>query len=192
METAELRSFGDRYNALRGLLLIPGGLLQIALGFGNQYRGDVAQNLVLAGVVTASLGYLLGIRYYRRTFGEVHRRTRSLLREGMFAAVAVAGVLASGIVDIQFDLSVSTMGVTWAVLGLLYYRSVASVKTYHWVILGALAAVSLAPVWGGLEYKTPVTMLVTGLAMMAIGPFDHLELLSTFRRVRSGMADVDA
>jgi hypothetical protein len=191
METAELRSVGDRYYALRGLLLVPAGLLWIAGGLGNLDSGDGSQILFYVALAVGAAGCLVAMQYYRRRFGQVTRRSRAMLREGMFAAAAVVGVVVTGTVDFNLDLPISTFGAMWGALWLWYYARVVGLRTYHWVLFGGLTLASLVPLWNAFDDKAAATMILIGVVTIAVGPFDHRELVRTFQGSRAGMVDAD-
>ena len=190
MDTATLTTAAGRYYTLRGLLLIPVGVVLVGAGIFNLPPiGDeeVPNHAVwfLPLVVAALVAWWFINRYYVATFGRAEPLARTKVQVTIFSVIAVVAIAAGILIDFNTDLPISAYGLSYAVCLLLYYRWMVGLSPYHWVILGGLAVVSLIPVWGEFDDKSAVGMVTVGLATIAVGWFDHQELVRTFDRARA-------
>lgn len=199
MDTSNLASVAGRYYALRGLLLLPAGLIVVAGGLFNMPPiGDEAVSRTgwyfLGAVVIAAIGYLAFNRYYVTTFGRVDPSTRTKVHVGVYTLLAAIGIAAGISIDTQLDLPVTTFGVAFGVSLLIYYRVMVGLRSYHWAFLGGVVLLSLIPVWGRADDKVSLVMIPIGLATIGVGLFDHRDLVESIREVqRAAIAgEVDA
>jgi hypothetical protein len=186
MDTSDLASVAARYYALRGLLLLPTGLLFIAAGLFNMppIGDEPVSNMAwyfLGAVALAAVGYFAFNRYYLTTFGRVDPSTRTKVHLGVYTALAALGIAAGISIDTQFDLPVTTFGVAFGVSLLIYYRVMVGLRIYHWAFLGGVALLSLVPVWGRLDDKVSIVMIPIGVATIGVGLFDHRDLVTSIR-----------
>lgn len=190
MDTTGLTSVAGRYYALRGLLLLPTGLLFAAAGvfnmppIGSEPVSGSAEFFVGA-VVIAAIGYYAVNRYYLTRFGRVDPSTRTKVHVGVFTVLSALGICVGITVDLQLDLPLTAYGTIYAVSWLVYYRMIVGLKPYHWVFLGGLGLLSLAPIWGSVDDKVSLVMIPMGLATIGVGLYDHRELVESIRQVRS-------
>jgi hypothetical protein len=189
MDTPELASVAVRYYALRGLLLVPGGLIMIAGGLSNmppigaEPVSDTAWYF-LGAVAIAAVGYFAFNRYYVTTFGRVDPSSRTKVHLGVYTLLAGLALAAGISIDTQFDLPVTTFGVAFGISLLIYYRVMVGLRSYHWAFLGGLALLSLVPLWGRADDKVSLVMILIGLATIGVGLFDHRDLVTSIRLVQ--------
>jgi hypothetical protein len=197
-DRSALSSFGGRYYALRGLLLVPIGLLLVAAGLtdmppiGDEGVGDGAPFFVVA-LVLALAGYAAFHRHYVTTFGRISPAWSTQVRVVATGVVTAVAVTAGISVDSQVpQLPVSTFGLAFAAAWLLQYQVMVGLRPHHWVSLGGLGGLSLVPMWGDLDDKVSLVMIPIGIATVAVGWFDHRELLRSLEEVRSSFQPVDS
>jgi hypothetical protein len=194
MDGKGLTSVAGRYYILRGLSSIPTGLLLVAAGLfnmppiGDQRVTGRAVIFFWVAVALAAAGYLAVARYYQKNFGRVDPSRKIKVRLAVWTAIAVVAISAGIMLDTQRDLPVTAYGALYGISMLLYYRFIVGLKPYHWVLLGGLALLSLALVWGGFENKVPVAMIAMGVATIGVGLFDHKELVRSIGQARAEMA----
>ncbi len=209
MDRTGFTRIADRYLALRGLYLLPTGLLFTVSGtFGllpvgeeAPFESSMAEGRpflqIAAGllVVLALAGYYLAHRYYQANFGRVERSNRAKVREALVTGLGVAAIMAGTVLDFELNLPVSLYGAAFGLYLLVYYRSAVPLRRYHWLLLGGLAVVCLLPIWGGISDTLSVTLLIMGPVTAATGVFDHRELVASLRQARldaAGSVDVSA
>ena len=189
MDTRSLAAVGSRYYTLRGLLLLPTGLIFLAAGlFNTPPIGDEPISggapWFLAALVVAAVGYLGFNRYYVTTFGRVEPSRGMLVRVTVYT-LGCAALIAAGItLDMQLDLPMSLFGAAYGVSLLVYYRMLHVLRRYHLVLLGGFTLLALAPIWGGARDSVSLAMIPMGLVTMAVGVFDHRDLVSSLRQAR--------
>lgn len=194
MDAHVLTTVGGRYYTLRGLLLLPTGLIFVAAGLfntppiGDEPVGGGAPWFV-AALVIAAVGYFTVNRYYVTHFGRVEPSRRAQLRVVIYTVVAAVAICVGITLDMQLDLSSSLFGAAYGVSLLVYYRMLDVLRPYHLVSLGGFALLALAPVWGGGQDSVSVVMVPMGLVTMAVGLFDHRDLVSSMRDARSAAVD---
>jgi hypothetical protein len=183
MDTMELAAVAGRYHALRGLLMVPAGVLLIGAGVFNMGSASTAPYFVVV-VVLSCIGYLLVDRYYRTTFGAVRATTGATVR---VVVHTIAGAVLIGIgitIDGQLDLPITAYGLAFAISLLVYYRVLVGLRLDHWLVLGALAVLSVIPVWGRLDDKASMAMVLIGTTTIVLGLLDHRDLMNTMDRAR--------
>jgi hypothetical protein len=179
-----------RYYTLRGLLLLPTGLIFLASGlFDSPPIGDEETSstfgFFIATLVVAGLGYVVINRYYARRFGRVDVSTRVKARVTVITVLVMVAICVAIVIDSELDLPVCTYGATFAACLLVYYRLLVGLRPYHWVLLGGLTLLNLVPVWGGVDDKISLALIPMGLATMAVGLFDHRDMVRSIEAVRS-------
>jgi hypothetical protein len=194
MDITGLNSVAGRYYALRGLLLVPTGVLLVAAGLTNmppigpEKVGGGAPYFLVALVVAAA-GYIVANHYYVTRFGRIDPPMRTKVRVAVYSLLAGVGICIGITVDTQFDLPVTFYGASFAVSLLAYYRVIVGLRPYHRAIIGAFLVACLVPIWDRVDDKVSLVMIPMGAMMIAIGLLDHRELVASIRRVRP--ADVD-
>ncbi len=181
-ERTELESAAAHVIHLRGLLVIPIGLLFITTGLGNLAWGPFAHDLVFVGsVAVLAVAALLINRFYQDRYGRVTLTTRQQVRLTVASFVLFAGGMVGGtILDSTFDLPVSLFACSFALAMLAWFAICVGLRTYHVAVWGSLLIVGLLPVWGNLPDKVSVAWLPIGVAAIAAGLFDHRALVRTF------------
>jgi hypothetical protein len=179
MDRARLQTAAAEYPYLRGLFLIPLGVLLVASALGNWGYDWV----FLAMLPLAAAAALLVHRYYDEHWGRVTPSTRAQIRAAIAAVGGVAIML--GLTTLlrsraswSLDLPVNPIPAAFAVLMLAYYALVMRLRAHHLAIWGALLAVSLLPVWDG-DDPGNVGLVLAGVAVMLDGVFDHRLLVRT-------------
>ncbi len=189
MDTRSLAEVGSRYYTLRGLLLLPTGLIFLAAGlFNTPPLGDEPVSggapWFLAALVVAAVGYLGFNRYYVTTFGRVEP-SRGMLVRVIAYTVGCAALIAAGItVDMQLHLPISLFGAAYGVSLLVYYRMLHVLRHHHLVLLGGFILLAVAPIWDGAHDSVSLAMIPMGLVTMAIGILDHRDLISSLQQAR--------
>ncbi|MBA2283791.1 MAG: hypothetical protein H0W25_21495 [Acidimicrobiia bacterium] len=181
---------GAQYDALRGLLLLPTGLLFVVAGVTDfPPVGDEAVSgragWFVAALGVALVGYAGFHRHYVTTFGRVERSRAARVRSGVAGLLIVALVCAGISLDSQVDLPVSAFGIAFAGAWLVHYQAVIGLRAYHWLTLGPLGVLSAVPVWGDVDDRVTLAMIPIGLATIALGLFDHRELVRSVRTARA-------
>ncbi len=190
MNSHALTSVGGRYYTLRGLLLLPTGLIFLAAGLFNMppigaEPVSPAAPWFLLALALAMVGYYAVNRYYVATFGRVEPSRGTLVRILIYTVVGAAVICLGITLDMQHDWRVTLYGAAYAVVLLAYYRMLGVFRAYHLGILGGFAIVCLLPIWGGVQDKVTPVMIPMGLVTIAVGLFDHRDLLTSMRRARS-------
>jgi hypothetical protein len=192
VERSGLSSVGRSYYVMRGLLLVPMGVVFAAAGvldwppFGSEPDNGNAVWFLLV-LALAAAGYVAVDRWYAATWGRVQPPRGTEVRIGLVTLVValVMGLAISA--DIRWDLPVSLFGLVFAVGGLGYYRLVVGLRPYHWGTYGLVGLLCLLPIWGGVGDTVSAALVPIGLATIAVGLFDHRELVRTRDRVREAV-----
>ena len=194
MDAQALNAAGSRYYTLRGLLMVPEGFLLVAAGLlnmpplGNEPVSGSAGWFVVA-LTLAIVGYVGFNRYYVTTFGRVKPSRSTLVRITIYTVPFAALVSVAITLDSQLDLPVTLFGAAYGVSLLVYYRLLEVLRPHHGVLLGGLAVLSLAPIWGAAHDKVYLAMIPIGLVTVAVGIFDHRDLVASLRDARSARVD---
>jgi hypothetical protein len=116
------------------------------------------------------------------------------VRIAAYTVLCAAAICVGITVDLQLDLPVCTYGAVYAFGLIVYYRMLGVLKAYHWVLLGGLGLLSLAPIWGSVDDKLSLVMIPMGVVTMCVGLFDHRDLVRSIKRARSAgiTGDVNA
>jgi heme O synthase-like polyprenyltransferase len=184
MDRAQLQSAAAEYPYLRGLFLIPLGVVFVASAIGNWGYDWV----FLATLPLAAAAALLVNRYYDEHWGRVTPSARTQVKATIAGTLAVAIML--GLTTLlrsraswSLDLDVNPIPAAFALLMLAYYALVTRLRAHHVVIWGGLLVVSLLPVWDG-DDPGNVGLVLCGIAAMIDGVFDHLLLVRTLGPAR--------
>lgn len=196
MNTRTLTAVGGRYYTLRGLLLLPTGLILLAAGLfntppiGDEPVSGSAPWFVVA-LVVAAVGYFAFNRYYVTNFGRVVPSRRTLVRITVYTILCAAVICVGIILDLQLDVPMSFYGAAYGASLLVYYRMLDILRPYHLALLGGFTALALAPIWGGAHDKTSLVMIPMGLVTIAVGLCDHRDLVRSLRHARFAGVDED-
>jgi hypothetical protein len=187
MDVQELTSVGGRYYTLRGLFALPTGLIFVAAGLFNMPPiGDEPVSnsapLFLAALVLAGIGYYAVNRYYVATFGRVEPSRGTLVRITIYTVVFAVAICLGITIDVQSDLPVALYGAAFGASLLTYYWLLGVLRSYHVVLLGGFTLLCLAPIWGGVDDKVSLAMIPMGVVTIAVGLFDHRDLVNSLRQ----------
>ena len=192
MDTDALRTAAGQYHALRGWLLIPTGVLFIAAGLFN--LPPIGDEDVPAGAVWflpvllgVGVSYVLINRHYVTTFGRAQPTRRVQWQVAIYTVLAALAICVGITVDVNADLPVSLYAVSFAASLLGYYAWFTGLRPHHVVCLGAVIVLGLLPIWGGLEDKTSVALILMGAATIAVGLFDHRDLVRSMQAARASL-----
>jgi 4-hydroxybenzoate polyprenyltransferase len=198
MDTSSLSSVAGRYHALRGWLSVPTGVLFIAAGLfnlppiGDEEVPDGAAWFLPVVVAVVAAYYLIN-RYYVRTFGRAQPTKSVQMRVVVYTALAAALICVGISIDLQSDLPVSLYAAAFAASLLGYYAWFTGLKRYHWACLGSVGVLGLLPIWGGVDDTTSVALIPMGIATIAVGLFDHRDLVRSMEQARASLlGEVDA
>ena len=188
MERKTLETAAANYSYLRGLFYIPLGSLFFLAALGNWEWGPLRHTWVFFGAVLVVGAACLPInRYYNENYGRLTPSTRQQFRAVVATIVSVAvmvggAFLLRGRAGWSLDLPVNPIAVSFGLLMLAYYAIVVGLRTHHMVIWGSLLVAGLLPVWGGanLSNTSNIGLVLTGVAVIASGIFDHRLLVHTF------------
>jgi hypothetical protein len=185
MKRRDLETAAANYSYLRGLLLIPLGMLFILGALGNGGVGPLRHEwafLVAVGALGACCWLIY--RYYNEHYG----RLSSTMRENIQGAVAVAAglvvvfggsTLLRSESDWSLDLPVNAAALTFAVVMLIVYGVGIGWKAHHVIVWGTLFVAGALPVWNGAD-PSNIGMVLSGVALMICGVFDHRLFVETF------------
>jgi hypothetical protein len=181
----ELESAAARYTYLRGLLLIPPGLLFIVAALGNWQVGPFQHDwFFVAAVLAIGAGYLVILRYYNEHYGRLNPTSAQQ------ALAAVAIVLCAGLMfgmslllrsraEWSLDLPVNAIAISFALVMLISYAIGVGLHRHHVVIWGTVLVAGALPVWDGAD-PSNVGLVIDGVALMLSGLFDHRLFVRAF------------
>jgi hypothetical protein len=185
MQRRDLESAAARYTYLRGLLLIPAGLLFVVAALGNWEVGPFRHAWVfVAAVLAIGAVYLVILRYYNEHYGRLSPTTGQQA-QALAALVFSAGVmfgmslLLRSRAEWSLDLPVNAIAVSFAVVMLASYAITVGLHTHHVVIWGTVLVAGALPVWDGAD-PSNVGLLIDGVALMISGAFDHRLFVRAF------------
>ena len=183
MDRKKLESAAATYPYLRGLLSIPVGVLFILAALTNVEWGPLRHLWVFGvSILVVGAAYVRIARYYNENYGRVTLSTRAQVRAAV-ATIISAVVVAGGVqMDWSLDLPVNGTASSFALIMLALYAVSVGLTAHHMIIWGSLLVAGLIPVWGdmGPDNKVNVGLLLTGVAAIATGIFDHGALKRTF------------
>jgi hypothetical protein len=185
MERKELETAAATNAHLRGLMSLPLGLLMILGALGNWEVGPLRHAWVFIACAGAlAVLYALIARYYNEHYGRVRASTKQQTKTALSAVVAlvlVIGVstLLSSNASWSLDLPLNPVAITLALVMLMTYAVNVGVRAHHAMIFGALLLAGLLPVWT-TDDAANVGLLLTGVAVVAAGMFDHRLLVRAF------------
>jgi uncharacterized membrane protein len=185
----KIRFLTINFSNLQGLKAVPLGLLLLAVVLWANSLSYPARNFLVP--VTAALGavalYALIERYYRRHYGKVERTARQIRLEVIIGIIGGILGLAAVLVDLTRSLSVSLVGLVFALAFPAEYLRIFRLEKapyYLWqtsagfiIVLGA----TLLPVFGlsgwwqelGLRSNLMAVLVVTSIVMVISGLCGH-------------------
>jgi hypothetical protein len=181
----DLESAAANYTYLRGLLLIPLGLLAILSALANWEVGPL-RHVWAFPVAAAAVGLLcvLITRFYNDRYGRINPSTRQQIRAGLAVLAGVVVVVGGSLllrsrVEWSLDLPVNATAVSFALVMLISYGVGVGLKPHHVAIWGALLLTGALPVWNGAD-PSNIGLVLMGVASMICGVFDHRLFVDTF------------
>jgi hypothetical protein len=187
MDRKRLESAATAYPHMRGLLGVPAGLLFVVAGLSNMKWGPFGSDwLFIACLAACGLAGFGLLRYYRETYGNFTSSSRNQMKVTAVVGVAAAVFVAVNTLTYSEGRSISILAASYGLIILAYYAIFVGLKAHHVLIAGGLVVAGLLPIWGGLGFdRDSVSMVVMGLATVAMGVFDHLVLVRTFASIGS-------
>jgi hypothetical protein len=185
MQRRELETAAARYSYLRGLLLVPLGGLFLLAALGNWAVGPLRHTWAfVVAMLAIGLVHLLITRYYNDNYGRLTPSATQQARAAIAVVIAVALVLGGSLLlrsraDWSLDLPVNAVAVAFALVMLVSYSLGVGLKPHHVVIWGTLLVVGALPVWNG-DDPSNVGLVLSGVALMVCGAFDHRLFVHTF------------
>jgi hypothetical protein len=185
MQRRELESAAARYTYLRGLCLIPLGLLFVVAALGNWQVGPFRHDWVfLAAVLAIGAAYLVILRYYNEHYGRLSptsaQQARALAAIALNAGAMIGlSLLLRSRADWSLDLPVNAVAVSFALVILASYAIGVGLRTHHMVIWGTVLVAGALPVWDGAD-PSNVGLVIDGVAVMLSGLFDHRLFVRAF------------
>jgi len=185
VERKQLESAAASYSYLKGLYLIPLGLLFVLAALANWEVGPLRHVWVFpAAALVVAAACLPIARYYHENYGRVRPSSRQQAR-GVVAVIVSLAVMVGGSLLLRseaswsLDLPVNATAASFAVVMLASNAIQVGLKAHHWTIWGSVLVVGLLPVWDGAD-PSNVGLVLAGVAVMATGVFDHRLLVRTF------------
>lgn len=173
------------YSHLRGLLVVPLGVLFLLAAWANTGSGPLAPGWAFPVAALAVAATYLPIKhYYNERYGRLTPSARQQVRATVAVALAIA-VMAGGSLLLRsraafsLDLPVNAIAVSFAVVMLLSYGIGVGLKLHHVVIWGALLVVGAVPLWTG-DDPGNTGLVLAGIAVIACGLLDHRVFVQTF------------
>jgi hypothetical protein len=185
VERRQLESAAASYSYLRGLRLVPLGLLIILAALTNWEVGPLRHlwTFPVAALVITSASLPI-TRYYKEHYGRVRPSKRQQVREAVATVVSLALMIGVSLVlrsdaPWSLDLPVNSAAAAWSMVMLVTTAITLGMRKHRVIIWGSLLVVGLLPVWNGAD-PTNIGLLLAGLATIATGIFDHRLLARTF------------
>ena len=180
MERKKLESAAADNSYLRGLLLLPLGLLFFLAALGNEQVGPFRHDWVFGGALLLIGASCLPINhYYNENYGRATSSSRQHMRVAIAVVIGLLVIIVSQAISASLDLPVNAAAASFALFMLICVAVMAGVKTHHLIIWGALLVAGLLPVWDGAD-PSSIGLAMSGAAVMVTGIFDHLLLVRTF------------
>jgi hypothetical protein len=185
MQRRDLETAAASYSYLRGLFFLPLGVVFILAALANWEVGPLRHAWAFP-VAAIGLGAVcLPIaRYYNENYGRLTPSTRQEVRGAVAVAIAVAVMIGGSALmrsnaAWSLDLPVNAVAVSFALVVLISYAMGVGLKTHHMIIWGTLLLVGAVPVWNGAD-PSNIGLLLSGVAVMIGGVFDHRLFVQTF------------
>jgi hypothetical protein len=182
---SHLETAAANYSYLRGLFLIPLGLLTIAAALANSEVGPFVHAWAFpVAVVVLGAACLPINRYYNDNYGRLEPSSAQQTRGAVAVAIGLAAIVGVSTLlrsraDWSLDLPVNATAVSFGLVMLISYAIGVGLKTHHVVIWGALLATGALPIWNGAD-PSNTGLALAGVALIASGIFDHRLFVATF------------
>jgi hypothetical protein len=173
------------YSYLRGLFFIPVGVLFMLTALENWGVGPLRPAWTFPVVVLAVGAACLPIaRYYNQNYGRLSPSARQQVRGGAALVIGLAVMTGGALLmrsraDWSLNLPVNAIAVSFALFMLISYAIGVGLKAHHVIIWGALLVAGALPVWKGAD-PSNIGFVLTGVALMVGGVFDHRLFFRTF------------
>ncbi len=185
MERTKLESAAANYTYLRGLFLIPLGVLPIVSALGNTGWGPLRSTWVFLAVVgLVGIACLPINSFYNKHYGRLRPSARQQARASVAVVLAIVVVVVGSTLlrsraDWSLNLPVNATAVTLSLVVLLSYAAGRVLNTHHLIIWGTVLLAGAIPLWDGAD-PSNIGLAIVGVAMMVNGLFDHLLFVRTF------------
>lgn len=178
MDRQQLQRSAAYATHMRGLLLVPLGLLFIATGLGNLGWEPLQSPWVMGPfIAVAGLMFWVSFRYYNGRYGRV---SISLKDQAIYGVTVGASLIGGSLLDFHLNLPISLFTILYAAGFFFWFSRYVGLRRYHWVIWGGLLAIGLLPVWHMFSDPVSVAWFPIGTATILAGVFDHLALTRAF------------
>lgn len=185
VERRQMESAAASYSYLRGLRLLPLGLLIVLAALANWEVGPLRHLWTFA--VAAALIWAVSLqitRYYNEHYGRITPSTRQQVREGAVIALSLALMIGVSLLlrsraPWSLDLPVNSAAAGWGMVMLASTAITLGATKHRVIIWGSLLVAGLLPVWTGAD-PTNIGLLLAGVATIATGIFDHRLFAQTF------------
>jgi hypothetical protein len=185
MDPARLRAAPASYAYLRGLLMIPGGLLILLAALGNWAVGPFADTAGFVAAIALLAAAAAAIQHdYNKHYG---RLSLSQQQQAKTSAALIAGIAVVGVGSLllrsraswSLDLPVNPIAVTFAAVMLISYAAGVGIKIHHLLIWGAVMLCGALPIWHGADPSNIALTIVAG-ATIVDGLLNHRLFVLTF------------
>jgi hypothetical protein len=180
MQRRNLETAAANYSYLRGLFLIPAGVLFFLAALANWEVGSLRHTWAfpVAAVVVGAVCLPI-TRYYNKNYGRVGPSTSQQVRGAVAVAIALAVMVGGSLLMRSIDLPVNATAVSFALIMLISYAIGVGLKAHHVIIWGALLVAGAPPVWNGAD-PSNIGLVLAGVAVMVSGVLDHRLFVDTF------------
>jgi hypothetical protein len=185
MQRRDLETAAASYSYLRGLFFLPLGVVFVLAALANWEVGPLRHTWAfpVAAIVVGAVCLPIA-RYYNENYGRLTPSTRQEVRGAVAVAIALAVMIGGSALmrsnaAWSLDLPVNAVAVSFALVVLISYAMGVGLKTHHVIVWGALLLVGAVPVWNGAD-PSNIGLLLSGVAVMIGGVFDHRLFVQTF------------
>ena len=185
MQRRDLETAAANYSYLRGLFFLPLGVVFVLAALANWEVGPLRHTWAfpVAAIVVGAVCLPIA-RYYNENYGRLTPSTRQEVRGAVAVAIALAVMIGGSALmrsnaAWSLDLPVNAVAVSFALVVLISYAMGVGLKTHHVIVWGALLLVGAVPVWNGAD-PSNIGLLLSGVAVMIGGVFDHRLFVQTF------------
>src|SRR4051812_1542810 len=181
----DLESAAVRYTYLRGLLLIPPGLLFIVAALGNWQVGPFQHDwFFVVAVLAIGAAYLVILRYYNEHYGRLNptsvQQLQAVAALGLCAGLMFGmSLLLRSRAEWSLDLPVNAIAISFALVMLISYAIGVGLHTHHVLIWGTVLVAGAPPVWDGAD-PSNTGLVIDGVAPVLSGLFDHRLFVRAF------------
>ncbi len=178
-----LRHITANYFCMQGLRMVPFGIVLIITAVSSpEWWPELANWAPLPHLVGIAIAFVLFKvigGYYERTFGHVQSMSRSNYFWWGYGS-ALAAILLSFVIDAKLHPPVNVLGLTFAILILVYWGVMGSFQTHYIIMATLLAGISLLPLQG-VAVNSAIILVVVGSIYIIGGLLDHLVLVRTLK-----------